>query len=161
LLPDNQACSFIGYVNSTNFVRERTWQNKEDLESEWENSRSNISREVLSSHLDKSRESRSTSLLRTQSASPIAIPGSFPSKPHVLRPEWSSPRIPIALYKVPSLDTRLDLSNMAEDISALTSHPTFAPDQALGGLLSLETKLERSDSYHVQFPISTPQYTMP
>ncbi|PMD37699.1 hypothetical protein L207DRAFT_493250 [Hyaloscypha variabilis F] len=31
LRPDNQACSFIGYVNSTNLVRERTWQAKEDL----------------------------------------------------------------------------------------------------------------------------------
>jgi hypothetical protein len=33
LLPDNRACSFIGYINSTNKIREQTWQDTKDLES--------------------------------------------------------------------------------------------------------------------------------
>jgi hypothetical protein len=33
LLPDNRACSFIGYINSTNQIREQTWQDTKDLES--------------------------------------------------------------------------------------------------------------------------------
>jgi hypothetical protein len=99
-------------------------------------------------------------MLRNQSVSPMAIPGSFPSKSHVRRPEWSFQHIPIA-PKVPSLDTRSDLSNRAKGINALTSHPTLARDHALGGLLSPEPKLERSDSYHAQLSMSTPQYKMP
>ncbi|PMD37698.1 hypothetical protein L207DRAFT_80389 [Hyaloscypha variabilis F] len=90
----------------------------------------------------------------------MAILGSFPSKSYVRRPEWSFQHIPIA-PKVLSLDTRSGLSNRAEDINALTSHPTLAPNHALGSVLSPEPKLERSDSYHVQLSMSTPQYTMP
>ncbi|KAN0099349.1 hypothetical protein V8E51_013124 [Hyaloscypha variabilis] len=90
----------------------------------------------------------------------MAIPGSFPSKSYVRRPERSFQHIPIA-PKIPSLDTRSGLSNRAEDINALTSHPTLAPDHALGSVLSPGLKLERSDSYHVQLSMSTPQYTMP
>ncbi|KAH7409760.1 hypothetical protein BKA64DRAFT_665795 [Cadophora sp. MPI-SDFR-AT-0126] len=32
LLPENQACSFIGYISSTNHVWQRFWQEKESLE---------------------------------------------------------------------------------------------------------------------------------
>ena len=166
LLPDNQACSFIGYVNSTNRVSGRTWQDEEDLKSwlsnmeGWENNRGNLSREVSASHTDMPWERSSRSMPRARSASPMAMRGSLPLQSHAPLPERTPQYPPIARHKVPRIDTSSDLPDREADINSLLPHPTPAPDKVLGSPLSPEPKLERSSADHAQLPMNTPQYTM-
>jgi hypothetical protein len=52
LVPDHLACSFIGYIDSINYIREETWQDNNELQSwlrrknGWDNERPNSSSEA-------------------------------------------------------------------------------------------------------------------
>jgi len=104
LLPDNQACSFIGYVNSTNHVREGVCQGSQDSESwlssggEWENDgeglssgRSSIS-QPNTSHDENSSHSPELPHLATR----LATQSTLPIRQHIVHTEPTSKSTSVA-----------------------------------------------------------------
>ena len=104
LLPDNQACSFIGYVNSTNHVRGGVCQGSQDLESwlssggDWENDGEGLSsgRPSISqpntSHDESSNHSPELPHLVTR----IATESTIPIRQHIVHTEPTSEVTPFA-----------------------------------------------------------------
>ncbi len=136
LLPEDLACSFIGYVDSANHVREGTWQDNQDLESwlsnkeGWGNSEGTSSRDI---YLDMPKEDSSDPHLASQHGSNAGKSSSSSPKTHIPQMELDPKRIAAALH-CENLSVRL---RMAKNVNIHTSHAATGYDPvSLCGVLT-------------------------
>ncbi|CZR69630.1 uncharacterized protein PAC_19530 [Phialocephala subalpina] len=104
MLPDNQACSFIGYVNSSNHIRQEICRDSQDLETwlssevEWENDWGSLPSAGPSiSRLNTSHDENSThSPELPHLVSRPSTESTIPLRQHIVHTEPTSELMPIA-----------------------------------------------------------------